>query len=69
MLADTVRIGTVRMDGEDAFQAAADFVEAHVDQIDDKCKLRLYGLFKQASSGACSTAKPSFFDFKGRAKW
>lgn len=52
-----------------AFQAAADFVELHVSELGDGAKLQLYGLYKQASSGPCGTAKPSFFDFKGRAKW
>ena len=59
------------MDEEDdpAFEAASAFVAAHVAQIDDDSKLKLYGLYKQATTGPCTVAKPSFFDFKGRAKW
>lgn len=51
------------------FQAAADFVESHASNVTDGRKLDLYGLYKQATSGPCSTAKPSFFDLRGRAKW
>ncbi len=32
-------------------------------------KLRIYGLFKQATVGKCNTPKPSMVDFVGRAKW
>lgn len=51
------------------FQTAADFVETHVSELEDDERLQLYGLYKQASCGPCATAKPSFIDFKGRAKW
>lgn len=51
------------------FQAAADFVESHAFNVTDGRKLDLYGLYKQATSGPCFTAKPSFFDLRGRAKW
>jgi len=55
-------------DAEMAFEDARKFVAENVDKISDKDKLRLYGLYKQATEGPCSTSKP-FFDFKGRAKW
>ena len=32
-------------------------------------QLELYGLFKQASSGDVSGARPGMFDLRGRAKW
>jgi len=32
-------------------------------------KLKLYALFKQASTGKCNTKKPGVFDFVGQAKW
>lgn len=59
------------MDEQDdpAFEAASAFVAAHVSDIDDDSKLKLYGLYKQATTGPCTATKPSFFDFKGRAKW
>lgn len=61
----------LHMDEEDdpAFGAATAFVAAHVAEIDDASKLKLYGLYKQATTGPCSESKPSFFDFKRRAKW
>ncbi|CAF1234791.1 unnamed protein product [Rotaria sp. Silwood1] len=38
-------------------------------QVDNETKLKLYALYKQATSGVCSTAKPGLTDFIGRAKW
>ncbi|XP_050422864.1 acyl-CoA-binding protein homolog [Adelges cooleyi] len=35
----------------------------------DQDLLELYAYFKQASVGDCTTAKPGFLDFKGKAKW
>jgi Delta3-Delta2-enoyl-CoA isomerase len=32
-------------------------------------KLKLYGLFKQATIGPCNTPKPGMMDFVGKAKW
>lgn len=32
-------------------------------------KLKIYGLFKQATIGKCNTSKPSMFDMVGKAKW
>lgn len=37
--------------------------------VDDSKLLVLYGYYKQAFEGECNVAKPSFFDFKGKAKW
>jgi diazepam-binding inhibitor (GABA receptor modulating acyl-CoA-binding protein) len=37
--------------------------------IDNDTLLVLYGLFKQANEGDCTTTKPSFLDPKGQAKW
>lgn len=31
--------------------------------------LRLYGLYKQATDGPCTAARPPFYDFRGCAKW
>ncbi len=36
---------------------------------DDKTLLLLYAYFKQAIVGDINTESPSFFDFKGVAKW
>ena len=32
-------------------------------------QLELYGLYKQATSGDVSGARPGMFDMRGRAKW
>ena len=32
-------------------------------------KLQIYGLFKQATKGACDAPKPGMMDFVGKAKW
>lgn len=32
-------------------------------------QLELYGLFKQATAGDVSGARPGMFDMRGRAKW
>jgi len=36
---------------------------------DNETKLKIYGLFKQATVGPCNTAKPGAFDFVAKAKW
>jgi acyl-CoA-binding protein len=36
--------------------------------LSTETQLRLYSLFKQATVGPCTTARPSFLDFSGRAK-
>jgi diazepam-binding inhibitor (GABA receptor modulator, acyl-CoA-binding protein) len=39
------------------------------DNVTDDDKLALYGLYKQATEGDVSTARPGLFDLKGKAKW
>jgi len=56
-------------DAELTFDAAQKYVAAHVGALPDAAKLRLYGLYKAATEGRCSTPKPGMLDFKGRAKW
>lgn len=53
------------------FRTAADHFAKKLLQegIDDSKLLTLYGYYKQATDGPCNFPKPSFFDFKGRAKW
>ncbi|QWU86702.1 hypothetical protein CA3LBN_000920 [Candidozyma haemuli] len=36
---------------------------------DDNTLLKLYGLYKQATVGDNTTAKPGVFDLKGKYKW
>ncbi|KAJ1548571.1 hypothetical protein HK405_002509 [Cladochytrium tenue] len=56
-----------------AFEAAAAFVTAGGGGITDSTALlRLYGLYKLATVGevaAAGVARPSMFDWQGRAKW
>ncbi|KAI3426902.1 hypothetical protein D9Q98_006846 [Chlorella vulgaris] len=51
------------------FDAAAEEAKALPDATSNDDKLQLYGLFKQASVGDVSTARPGMFDPKGKAKW
>mmetsp|Transcript_36269 Transcript_36269/g.86071 ORF Transcript_36269/g.86071 Transcript_36269/m.86071 type:complete len:190 (-) Transcript_36269:251-820(-) len=50
------------------FEEARKFVAQNIDRLKDGSKLQLYGLYKQATEGACNISKP-LLDFKGRAKW
>lgn len=60
-------------DLEGSFEAAASFLAAAVTakdtRFDDKVKLKFYGLYKQATSGKCTSGRPGFWDLAGRAKW
>lgn len=53
---------------KDFEKAKSDLESSSVD-VDNETKLKLYGLFKQASAGVCTTSKPGLTDFVGRAKW
>ena len=58
-------------DASEAFEAAAARVAslAGAGDLSDDQLLKLYALFKQGTDGPCTSAKPSFFDLKGKAKW
>ena len=49
-------------------KAAADVVK-HVKELSDDKKLKLYGLYKQATIGDINIEKPGMLDFRGKAKW
>ena len=51
------------------FETAKSRLENSSIKIDNETKLKLYGLYKQATIGVCSTVKPPLTDFVGRAKW
>jgi acyl-CoA-binding protein len=54
---------------EASFQGAVAYVSKASDiSPSTEQKLRLYGLFKQATVGPCTISKP-FFDMTGRYKW
>ena len=59
-------------DGDDlAFERASDHVASisQSDEMSSESMLQLYGLYKQALFGPCTTFRPSFFDRKARSKW
>ena len=58
-------------DLDEAFEAAATMVAsvAGGDTLKTDTLLHLYGLYKQATNGPCTTFRPSFFDRKARSKW
>lgn len=51
------------------FDKAVDRVRRSTQNLDSSTLLLLYGRYKIATDGVCTTAKPSFFDFRGRQKW
>lgn len=52
-----------------AFEAAAQRVQALDERPDNDTLLRLYALYKQGSEGDVRGPKPGFFDFVGTAKY
>ena len=55
------------MDLESEFRLACEFSTSQ-NSASDQQKLALYALFKQATVGPCTDAKPGWFDFVGQAK-
>ncbi|KAI7854738.1 ankyrin repeat-containing domain protein [Circinella umbellata] len=53
----------------DHFEQASTFLNTHNVPLSNDQKLKVYGLFKQATVGDCNVSKPSLFEFVGRAKW
>ncbi|UJR31149.1 hypothetical protein I4U23_018656 [Adineta vaga] len=49
-------------------QAAADVKNLSKKPSDDQL-LKLYGLYKQATTGDNNSGKPGMLDIKGKAKW
>lgn len=61
-------------DLEEVFNAAADWVGGAVSSgqapgFTDAVKLQFYGLYKQATTGACNIPKPAFWNRAARLKW
>jgi acyl-CoA-binding protein len=52
-----------------AFEAAVDGSKNLSERPDNATLLKLYGLYKQATEGDNSAAKPGFGDMVARAKW
>mmetsp|Transcript_25123 Transcript_25123/g.47484 ORF Transcript_25123/g.47484 Transcript_25123/m.47484 type:complete len:85 (-) Transcript_25123:232-486(-) len=51
------------------FETAAVEAKGLPDSTSNDDKLVLYGLFKQAKEGDCTTSRPGMFDMTGKAKW
>ena len=51
------------------FEAAVAQSKALTERPDNSTLLKIYGLYKQATSGDNSDKKPGFSDLVGRAKW
>lgn len=56
-------------DLQTTFDKAKDDVTTLPQAPDNQTKLKLYGLFKQATEGDVSGDKPGMFDFVGGAKY
>jgi acyl-CoA-binding protein len=58
---------------EAVFEGAADhigrLITAEPGRFSDRDKLQLYGLYKQATAGDCTSSRPGFFHRADRAKW
>ena len=48
--------------------SSADVVK-HVKELSDEKKLKLYGLYKQATIGDINIEEPGLLNFKAKAKW
>ncbi len=56
-------------DLKDQFEQAVKDSKSLPDKPDNRTLLKLYALYKQASSGDASGERPGFPDIVGRAKW
>jgi len=54
---------------EQRFGRAATYLQSVVSELDQKTLLSFYGLYKQATVGACNTPKPGIFNLQAKAKW
>lgn len=54
---------------EDRFRAALDNLNKLSEAPGNDVKLKLYGLFKQATLGECTAPKPSMLNIVDKAKW
>jgi len=52
-----------------AFEQAAADVKNVKTRPSDEEMLKVYGLYKQATEGDCTTTRPGMFDLKGKYKW
>lgn len=51
------------------FEQACSDIKTYGKDVSNDDKLKLYGLYKQATIGDCNIQKPGILDLVGRAKW
>ena len=56
-------------DIQSKFEQAAKDVTTLTEPPDNVAMLKLYGMYKQATKGDCTGARPGMLDFVGRAKY
>ncbi|MCC6797333.1 MAG: acyl-CoA-binding protein [Candidatus Hydrogenedentes bacterium] len=56
-------------DLQSKFEQAAKDVTMLSEPPDNQAMLQLYGMYKQATKGDCTGARPGMLDFVGRAKY
>ncbi|XP_029446435.1 enoyl-CoA delta isomerase 2, mitochondrial isoform X1 [Rhinatrema bivittatum] len=54
---------------QEEFEKAKEQLKSLKEDPGNEVKLKLYGLFKQASQGPCNVPKPGMLDFVNKAKW
>ncbi|XP_030064548.1 enoyl-CoA delta isomerase 2 isoform X2 [Microcaecilia unicolor] len=54
---------------QEAFERAKEQLKSLKEDPGNDVKLKLYGLFKQASQGPCNAPKPGMLDFVNKTKW
>lgn len=54
---------------DDNFEQAASHLPSLVSSLNEDTLLTLYAYYKQGKDGHCNIPKPSWYDFKGKAKW
>jgi len=68
-MSDTSDFEEDKSECEQKFERAATYLQSLVTELDQKTLLTFYGLYKQATVGACNTPKPGMFNLQAKAKW
>ena len=56
-------------DLEKEFLSSAEHIKSSGKNFDNDTMLKLYGYYKQGTSGDCDIAEPNFWQLKEKAKW
>ncbi|KAJ6638167.1 Acyl-CoA-binding domain-containing protein 6 [Pseudolycoriella hygida] len=68
-MSDTSDFEEDKSEIEQKFERAATYLGSVVSELNEKILLSFYGLYKQATVGACNTPKPGLFSLQAKAKW